>query len=119
MRSPGDGISLYRDAIANLEVPHRRMRIPVSETACRVLHQQIVGADPSLNRRIAVVGEETELPYDRPPLSKEYLAGDKAWERMIFRSAEAWAEKRIDLVLGKQHTALSTYLRGERTRPTV
>jgi len=55
MRPPGDRIDLHRDAIAHLEVPHRRMRIPVSETACRVLHQ-IVGSDASLNHRIAVVG---------------------------------------------------------------
>lgn len=31
---------------------------------------------------IAIVGEEDELPYERPPLSKEYLAGDKGFERI-------------------------------------
>src|SRR5258705_4518555 len=56
MRPPGDGINLHRDAIAHLEVPHRRMRIPVRKAAGRILHQQIVGSDASLNRRIAVVG---------------------------------------------------------------
>jgi 3-phenylpropionate/trans-cinnamate dioxygenase ferredoxin reductase component len=51
---------------------------------------------------VAIVGDEPELPYDRPPLSKEYLAGEKEWDRLVFRSAEAWAEKQIDLLLGRR-----------------
>lgn len=51
---------------------------------------------------IAIIGEEPELPYDRPPLSKEYFAGEKPWERMIFRSAEAWAERNVALLLGRR-----------------
>lgn len=51
---------------------------------------------------LAIVGDEPELPYDRPPLSKEYLAGEKEWDRLIFRSAEAWAEKQVELLLGRR-----------------
>lgn len=51
---------------------------------------------------VAIVGDEPELPYDRPPLSKEYLAGEKEWDRLVFRSAEAWAEKQIDVLLGRR-----------------
>lgn len=51
---------------------------------------------------IALLGEEPELPYDRPPLSKEYLSGDKPWERLVFRTAEAWAERGVTLLLGQQ-----------------
>jgi 3-phenylpropionate/trans-cinnamate dioxygenase ferredoxin reductase subunit len=51
---------------------------------------------------IAILGEESELPYDRPPLSKEYLSGDKPWERLVFRTAEAWAERNVDLLLGRR-----------------
>jgi 3-phenylpropionate/trans-cinnamate dioxygenase ferredoxin reductase subunit len=50
---------------------------------------------------VAIVGDEPEVPYDRPPLSKEYLAGEKPWERLIFRTAEAWAERNVELLLGK------------------
>jgi 3-phenylpropionate/trans-cinnamate dioxygenase ferredoxin reductase subunit len=42
---------------------------------------------------IGVVGSEPELPYERPPLSKEYLAGDKTFERMPSRTmsrARSW-----------------------------
>jgi len=49
---------------------------------------------------IGLIGEEPELPYDRPPLSKEYLSGEKPWERLVFRTAEAWAERRIKLLPG-------------------
>jgi 3-phenylpropionate/trans-cinnamate dioxygenase ferredoxin reductase component len=28
---------------------------------------------------IALIGREAEPPYERPPLSKEYMLGDKAW----------------------------------------
>ena len=31
---------------------------------------------------VAMVTEEADLPYERPPLSKEYLAGDKPFERI-------------------------------------
>ena len=30
---------------------------------------------------IAIVGEEPEIPYERPPLSKEFFAGEKPFER--------------------------------------
>ena len=29
---------------------------------------------------IGLVGAEPDLPYERPPLSKDYLAGEKAYE---------------------------------------
>ncbi|HYW14521.1 MAG TPA: FAD-dependent oxidoreductase [Allosphingosinicella sp.] len=48
---------------------------------------------------IALIGSEAEPPYERPPLSKEYLAGEKEFERMLARPEAFWAERRIDLVL--------------------
>ena len=50
---------------------------------------------------IAIIGREPELPYERPPLSKEYLAQEKPFERLHLRPAEYWREKRIELLLGK------------------
>jgi 3-phenylpropionate/trans-cinnamate dioxygenase ferredoxin reductase component len=46
---------------------------------------------------LAVIGEEPELPYERPPLSKEYLAGEKPFERLLLRSAAFWPERGITL----------------------
>jgi 3-phenylpropionate/trans-cinnamate dioxygenase ferredoxin reductase subunit len=47
---------------------------------------------------IGIAGAEPELPYERPPLSKDYLAGDKAFERMLIRPAEFWAERQIGVL---------------------
>ena len=50
---------------------------------------------------IAMIGEEPDLPYERPPLSKDYLAGSKPFERILIRPATFWAERGIDMLLGK------------------
>lgn len=51
---------------------------------------------------IAIVGEEPELPYERPPLSKEYLSGDKAFDRLLLRPSGFWAERNIALYQGRR-----------------
>ena len=50
--------------------------------------------------RILVVGAEPDLPYERPPLSKEYLAGDKPFERILIRPEAFWAERDITFLRG-------------------
>ncbi len=49
---------------------------------------------------ISVLSREAELPYERPPLSKEYLAGEKSFDRLLLRPADFWAERGIDFELG-------------------
>ncbi len=51
---------------------------------------------------IALIGREAEPPYERPPLSKEYMLGEKAWERLLIRPADFWAGKGIDLLLSAE-----------------
>jgi 3-phenylpropionate/trans-cinnamate dioxygenase ferredoxin reductase subunit len=51
---------------------------------------------------IAIVGEEPELPYERPPLSKEYLSGDKPFERILIRPAAFWAERDVTMIAGRR-----------------
>lgn len=51
---------------------------------------------------VGMIGDEKEPPYERPPLSKEYLAGVKGFDRILIRPAAFWAERRIDLLLGKR-----------------
>lgn len=55
---------------------------------------------------IGLLGEELELPYDRPPLSKEYLSGDKTWNRLVFHTAEAWSERQVQLLQGRRMVAV-------------
>ena len=49
---------------------------------------------------VTLVGDEPVPPYERPPLSKDYLAGEKPAERLPIRPAAFWAERDVDLRLG-------------------
>ncbi len=50
---------------------------------------------------IMLIGRDSVPPYERPPLSKEYLSGDKTFERIMIRPEKFWADKGIDLQLGR------------------
>ena len=49
---------------------------------------------------ILIVGAEQQLPYERPPLSKDYLAGKKEFERILLRPAAFWSEREVNMRLG-------------------
>ena len=49
---------------------------------------------------ITMVGAEAHMPYDRPPLSKNYLAGDWDEERVALRKPEALEELNLTWKLG-------------------
>ena len=51
---------------------------------------------------IAMIGDEPDLPYERPPLSKEYFAGEKEFERIQLRPAKYWDEREVTMLLGKR-----------------
>lgn len=49
---------------------------------------------------ICMVGREEYLPYERPPLSKEYLAQEKDFSRLLIRPESFWHDKGIHMILG-------------------
>ncbi len=49
---------------------------------------------------ITVVGEENYLPYNRPPLSKTFLAGEKNIDDLLIRHAEAYTKADVQMKLG-------------------
>ena len=53
-----------------------------------------------------MVGRDPVPPYERPPLSKEYLAGEKPFERMLIRPPPFWAERDVELLLETNVRAL-------------
>ncbi|KUM84483.1 ferredoxin reductase [Streptomyces pseudovenezuelae] len=55
---------------------------------------------------ITLVGEETELPYDRPPLSKQLLAAEWEADRLALRTSADLAALDLDLRLGVAATGL-------------
>ncbi|WP_324652284.1 NAD(P)/FAD-dependent oxidoreductase [Georgenia sp. H159] len=70
---------------------------------------------------VTVIGEERELPYARPPLSKGYLTGSQTQAGLGARPPRWYVENDVDLVLGSPVTALDldrrTVVTGDRTVP--
>ncbi len=52
--------------------------------------------------RIRLVGEEHQHPYQRPPLSKQYLAGKIERQRLLLRRAEYYESRSVELLLGQR-----------------
>jgi 3-phenylpropionate/trans-cinnamate dioxygenase ferredoxin reductase subunit len=46
---------------------------------------------------ILMLGRDPLPPYERPPLSKDYLAREKSFERIMIRPEAFWAEREIEL----------------------
>ena len=55
---------------------------------------------------ITIIGDETHVPYQRPPLSKQYLSGEQGIDRVYLRPEKFYADKDIDLKLGCKATAI-------------
>ena len=66
-----------------------------AQTAAVLRQQHFAGT-------ITLVGAERDPPYERPALSKEYLAGEKAFDKMLLHPPRSWADRDIELVLGER-----------------
>lgn len=55
---------------------------------------------------ITMIGEEPHLPYQRPPLSKAYLKGEIAADRLYIKPAEFYRDVGCTLMLGTRATAI-------------
>ncbi len=55
---------------------------------------------------IGLFDADSHPPYHRPPLSKEYLAGERPFERILIRPVQFWAEREISLRLGRRVSAV-------------
>ena len=55
---------------------------------------------------VTLIGSEPVPPYQRPPLSKAYLLGDMALERLYLRPESFYAEQDITLRLGQEVSAI-------------
>jgi 3-phenylpropionate/trans-cinnamate dioxygenase ferredoxin reductase subunit len=56
--------------------------------------------------RLVLVGEEPHRPYDRPPLSKEVLRGERAPEAIALAKPDSFDALGLDLRLGRRATRL-------------
>ncbi|MCL5777906.1 FAD-dependent oxidoreductase [Limibaculum sp. FT325] len=55
---------------------------------------------------ITLIGDEAEIPYQRPPLSKKYLLGEMTVERLHLKPRRFYAERNITLVTGERVEAI-------------
>jgi 3-phenylpropionate/trans-cinnamate dioxygenase ferredoxin reductase component len=56
--------------------------------------------------RLVMIGAESERPYERPPLSKDYLLGKAERDTIYVHPAQWYAEHEVDLRLGVAATGL-------------
>jgi 3-phenylpropionate/trans-cinnamate dioxygenase ferredoxin reductase subunit len=61
--------------------------------------------------RLVLISEERMLPYQRPPLSKKFLSGEMAPERLLFRHRGFYDEHRVELKLGVRATRIDAAAR--------
>jgi len=54
----------------------------------------------AFSESIALVNDESHLPYQRPPLSKAYLKGTGGPDSLMFRPEKFYADQKIDLLSG-------------------
>ena len=71
-------------------------------TAAETLRKQ------GFDGEIHLIGAEPHRPYDRPPLSKEFLSGAKEQEKLYFKTQDFYTEQSIELHLGAEALALDT-----------
>lgn len=57
--------------------------------------------------KLAVVGDEPWLPYQRPPLSKKFLAGAMERDRLLIRPAQFYADHGVQTHLGRRVTEIA------------
>ena len=61
--------------------------------------------------RVVLVGEESQLPYDKPPLSKQFLTGQWDVDKVLLLTPEKAAKDDIELRLGSRATRLDVAAR--------
>jgi 3-phenylpropionate/trans-cinnamate dioxygenase ferredoxin reductase subunit len=64
--------------------------------------------DEGFDGRVVLVGAEPERPYERPPLSKEYLRGEVGREKVYVHREAFYAERDIELRLGRTAVEVDT-----------
>jgi 3-phenylpropionate/trans-cinnamate dioxygenase ferredoxin reductase subunit len=61
--------------------------------------------------RLVLISDESMLPYQRPPLSKKFLSGEMAAERLLFRHRAFYDEHAVELKLGIRATRIDAAAR--------
>jgi len=60
---------------------------------------------------IVIIGDEPHIPYQRPPLSKQYMSGEHGIERVYLRPQKFYEDKNIVLKIGVRVESIDTAAR--------
>jgi 3-phenylpropionate/trans-cinnamate dioxygenase ferredoxin reductase component len=71
--------------------------------------------DEGFEGTITLISSETELPYQKPPLSKGFLMGKQTEENLLFRNLQYYEEKDILLLLGTTVTGIDVHSKTSST----
>lgn len=58
--------------------------------------------------KITIIGEEPNLPYQRPPLSKKYATGDMTLDQLLLRPAEWYEQNQITCITNQRVKSVDT-----------
>jgi NADPH-dependent 2,4-dienoyl-CoA reductase/sulfur reductase-like enzyme/nitrite reductase/ring-hydroxylating ferredoxin subunit len=100
---PGDGATPLPDRPPAASAPASVVIVgagAAGNAAAEMLRREGYGGS------ITMITADESLPYDRPNLSKDYLAGNAPSDWIPLRSAEFYKQHRIDVILGARATAL-------------
>jgi 3-phenylpropionate/trans-cinnamate dioxygenase ferredoxin reductase subunit len=64
---------------------------------------------------ITILGNETQPPYQRPPLSKQYLSGEVGIDRVMVRPAKFYVDQNISLHTGTRVESIDTSVKSVTT----
>ena len=64
--------------------------------------------DRGFDGRVILIGAESERPYERPPLTKDYLRGESERETVYVHPADFYEEHEIELLAGSTVTAIDS-----------
>jgi 3-phenylpropionate/trans-cinnamate dioxygenase ferredoxin reductase subunit len=67
--------------------------------------------DEGYEGRLSLIGAEEEAPYERPPLSKEFLRGEQSFEDALVRPASWYAEHDVDARFGTRAVQIDVHPR--------
>lgn len=65
-------------------------------------HNAIMLRQNKFEGSIAIIGDEPEIPYERPPLSKEYFSGERSFERILIRPQSFWDDRQVTMMTGQR-----------------
>lgn len=93
------------------DLQHSSSSLIIIGSGCAGVETAFASRSEGWTGSITLIGNEADLPYHRPPLSKAFLAATTTEESLYMRTPATYENAGITLMLGKQVTVLDRHLR--------